>query len=128
MTERGSEQGVTSMSLQHQPEADSNVHADTVGNSSDANSSNSSSSSTPRVKWQAQGEEGVLTLLPALHQKPRPRPALCTMWIGPGMSKDPRFPDACPKASFYVRRKIGPPGGTVCQNASSLAACLRFDG
>ncbi|GAX76768.1 hypothetical protein CEUSTIGMA_g4215.t1 [Chlamydomonas eustigma] len=49
--------------------------------------------------------------------------SLCTMYIGPGMLKDDRYPDACPPALYYMRRKIGPPGGALCINATNLAHC-----
>lgn len=39
------------------------------------------------------------------------------MFVGPLLVK---FNDTCPSANFYFRRKMGPPGGAVCVDVSSL--------
>ncbi len=51
---------------------------------------------------------------------------LCTMFISPLYT---RYDDTCPPKLFryYMRRKMGPPGGAVCVGAKDLASCERFD-
>eukprot|EP00198_Chlamydomonas_reinhardtii_P010531 XP_001699868.1 predicted protein [Chlamydomonas reinhardtii] len=53
-------------------------------------------------------------------------PPLCTMFISPLYTK---FDDTCPAKHFryYMRRKMGPPGGAICVDAKDLASCRRFD-
>ncbi|KAG2452928.1 hypothetical protein HYH02_002267 [Chlamydomonas schloesseri] len=53
-------------------------------------------------------------------------PPLCTMFISPLYTK---FDDTCPAKHFryYMRRKMGPPGGAICVDATDLASCRRFD-
>eukprot|EP00798_Chlamydomonas_sp_ICE-L_P022481 gene22481-29607_t len=52
--------------------------------------------------------------------------SLCTMYVGPGMKLN-GFMDACPESRYYMRRKIGPPGGAVCHLSEDLAHCPIFD-
>lgn len=52
---------------------------------------------------------------------------LCTMYVGPKMYERYDWSDICPPAKYYMRRKIGPPGGAICVNATNLASCKRFD-
>ena len=63
-----------------------------------------------------------LALMPAVSSKASGLLPLCTMYVGPGMLLK-GWVDACPAATYYMRRKIGPPGGALCINASSLANC-----
>lgn len=54
----------------------------------------------------------------------RPLPALCSMFVGPLFIK---FADTCPSAKYYVRRKMGPVGGSVCVGKGTTVNCTRFD-
>ena len=51
---------------------------------------------------------------------------LCTMYVGPGMELH-GFMDACQPAVFYMRRKMGQPGGAICNNSIDMASCPHFD-
>jgi hypothetical protein len=50
------------------------------------------------------------------------------MYIGPGQLLEARlWGEICPAARYYMRRKIGPPGGALCaRNLTSLARCYHF--
>ncbi|KAL6761691.1 acetylglucosaminyltransferase [Haematococcus lacustris] len=57
---------------------------------------------------------------------PPPGP-LCTMFIGTGQAEQYGWDDVCPDATYFMRCKIGPPGGAVCAHAKNMASCTRFN-
>ncbi len=55
-------------------------------------------------------------------KRAKPLPSICSMFIGPRFIK---FGDTCPNQRYFMRRRLGPPGGAVCVGARDLAHCPR---